>query len=46
MKMVITGAKENKTLISLLYLLFYRIISISLIKLKLSFKEGNIIIIY
>ena len=44
--MAITSTKENRTLIALLYLLFYRIISINLIKLKLSFKEGSIIIIY
>jgi len=44
--MAITSAKENKTLIAPLYLLFYKIISVSLIKLRLSFKERNIIIIY
>jgi hypothetical protein len=43
--MVITSAKENKTLIAPLYLLFYKIISVSLTKLRLSFKEGSITII-
>jgi hypothetical protein len=44
--MAITNAKENKTLIAPLYLLFYKIISVSLIRLRLSFKEKSIIIIY
>jgi hypothetical protein len=44
--MAITSAKENKTLITPLYLLFYKIISVSLTRLRLSFKEGNITIIY
>jgi hypothetical protein len=44
--MAITGAKENKTLIAPLYLLFYKTISVNSTKLRLSFKEGNITIIY
>jgi hypothetical protein len=42
--MAITNTKENKTLIALLYLLFYKIISVNSTKLRLSFKEGSIII--
>ena len=44
--MAITNIKENKTLTSPLYLLFYKIISINLIRLKFSFKGISIIIIY
>jgi hypothetical protein len=43
--MAITSAKENRTLIALLYLLFYKIINISSTRLRLSFKEGSITII-
>jgi hypothetical protein len=44
--MAIINAKENKTLIAPLYLLFYKTISVSLTRLGLSFKEGSITIIY
>ena len=43
--MATTSIKENRTLIALLYLLFYGIISVNLTRLRLSFKEESIIII-
>jgi hypothetical protein len=44
-KMAITSAKENKTLIAPLYLLFYKTISVSSTRLRLSFKEESITMI-
>ena len=41
--MATTSIKENRTLTGLLYLLFYRIISVSSTRLRLSFKGVNII---
>jgi hypothetical protein len=44
--MHLTSAKGNRTLINLLYLLYYKTIHVNLTKLGLNFKGVNIIIIY